>query len=128
MHLLTPVSPGELLDKLTILDIKSARITDQAKLANVRIEHELLNQVWQQSGLDNEAVQALRAELRKVNESLWQIEDDIRACERQKDFGQRFVGLARAVYITNDQRAEIKKKINLELGSVLVEEKSYGSD
>lgn len=125
MHLLTPVSPGELLDKLTILDIKIERITDAAKLANVRRERELLEQVWQESGLETEVVRELRAVLKAVNEKLWVIEDDIRDEERAGRFGQRFIELARAVYVTNDERAAIKKAINQSLGSEIVEEKSY---
>ncbi len=125
MHLLTPVSPGELLDKLTILDIKTERITDAAKLANVRRERELLEQVWQESGLETEVVRELRAVLKAVNEKLWVIEDDIRDEERAGRFGQRFIELARAVYVTNDERAAIKKAINQSLGSEIVEEKSY---
>jgi hypothetical protein len=125
MELLTPVSPGELLDKLTILDIKSERISDPAKLANVRHERELLESVWRDSGLETDTIRSLRSELKRVNEALWEIEDDIRDEERQARFGDRFVELARAVYVTNDERATIKKKINLELGSAIVEEKSY---
>ena len=125
MHLLTPVSPGELLDKLTILDIKIERITDAAKLANVRRERELLEQVWQASGLESAAVRELRAALKAVNERLWVIEDDIRDEERAGRFGPRFIELARAVYVTNDERAAIKKAINQALGSEIVEEKSY---
>lgn len=125
MELLTPVSPGELLDKLTILDIKSERITDPEKLSNVRHERELLEAVWRDSGLETDTIRALRSELKRVNEALWEIEDDIRDEERQSRFGERFVELARAVYVTNDKRAAIKKNINLELGSVIVEEKSY---
>lgn len=125
MELLTPVSPGELLDKLTILDIKSERISDPAKLANVRHERELLERVWRDSGLETEAIRELRADLKRVNEALWVIEDDIRDEERQGRFGERFIELARAVYVTNDERAAIKKQINLALGSAIVEEKSY---
>jgi hypothetical protein len=125
MELLTPISPGELLDKLTILDIKSERILDPAKLANVRHERELLEQVWRDSGLETEAIRELRADLKRVNEALWVIEDDIRDEERQGRFGERFIELARAVYVTNDERAAIKKQINLALGSAIVEEKSY---
>ncbi|AKS41470.1 DUF6165 family protein [Wenzhouxiangella marina] len=125
MELLTPVSPGELLDKLSILDIKSERIDDSIKLANVRLERELLEKVWSDSRLETEEIVALRAELKRINEALWEIEDDIRICEKNDDFGPRFIELARAVYVTNDQRAAIKKKINLALGSAIVEEKSY---
>ena len=125
MHLLTPVSPGELLDKLTILDIKSERIKDSAKLANVSRERELLERVWRDSGLETRAVRELRARLKAVNETLWGIEDDIRDEERAGRFGERFIELARAVYVTNDERAAIKKSINRVLGSEIVEEKSY---
>lgn len=125
MHLLTPVSPGELIDKLTILDIKSERMTDAAKLANVQRESELLERVWRGSGLETEAVRELRAQLKRVNEKLWVIEDEIRDEERAARFGARFIELARAVYVTNDERAAIKKTINQVLGSEIVEEKSY---
>ncbi|MEN1729154.1 MAG: DUF6165 family protein [Pseudomonadota bacterium] len=125
MKLMTPVSPGELLDKLTILDIKSERIEDADKVANVRHEQTLLEAVWEDTQLDSPEIQALRAELKRINEALWEIEDDIRLCENAGDFGERFIELARAVYVTNDQRAAVKKKINLALGSAIVEEKSY---
>ncbi len=125
MDLLTPISPGELLDKLTILEIKSERISDPDKLANVRHERQLLERVWRESGLSSDAVMELKAQLRTINEALWDIEDDIRDCERDRDFGERFVELARSVYRTNDRRSEVKKAINLELGSAIVEEKSY---
>jgi len=125
MHLLTPISPGELIDKLTILDIKSERISDAVKLANVERERELLEAAWRDSGLDNEAVRELRAALKAVNEKLWVIEDDIRDEERAGRFGERFIELARSVYITNDERAMLKKAINQALGSEIVEEKSY---
>ena len=125
MELLTPVSPGELLDKLTILEIKSERISDPDKLANIRHERELLERVWNDSGLSNDKVRELKDQLRTINETLWNIEDDIRDCERDGDFGERFVELARSVYRTNDRRSEVKKVINLELGSAIVEEKSY---
>ena len=125
MNLMTPVSPGELLDKLTILDIKSERIDDATKVANVRHEQQLLEAVWQEAQVDAPEIQALRAELKRINEALWEIEDDIRLCENAGDFGPRFIELARAVYVTNDERAAVKKKINLALGSAIVEEKSY---
>lgn len=125
MHLLTPVAPGELLDKLTILDIKSERISDPEKLANVHRERELLAGVWSDSGLETAVVRKLRAELKLVNEKLWEIEDAIRDEERAGRFEQRFVELARAVYVTNDERAAIKKAVNQVLGSAIVEEKSY---
>ncbi len=125
MNLMTPVSPGELLDKLTILEIKSERIQDPAKLINIRHELELLEAVWRQAAQDSETVQALRSDLKQVNEMLWVIEDDIRLCENDGNFGDRFIELARSVYITNDRRADLKKQINLALGSAIVEEKSY---
>lgn len=125
MELLIPVSPGELLDKLTILDIKLERIGDADKLANVRREHELLSRTWESSGLVSKEIDALRGQLLEVNKALWEIEDDIREQERLKDFGERFVELARSVYFRNDERAAIKKRINQVLGSQIVEEKSY---
>jgi hypothetical protein len=125
MELMTPVSPGELLDKLTILDIKAERIDEAEKLANVAHERRLLEEVWQQSGLENAETVRLRSELKRVNEQLWEIEDAIRDEERENRFGERFIELARAVYVTNDERAAIKKAINIELGSQIVEEKSY---
>lgn len=125
MELLIPVSPGELLDKLTILEIKLERIADEVKLANVRREYELLGNVWKESGLESGEVAGLKDELLAVNQALWQIEDDIRECERSGDFGKQFVELARSVYRRNDERAAIKKRVNLALGSDIVEEKSY---
>lgn len=125
MELLIPVSPGELLDKLTILDIKLECIGDADKLANVRHEHELLSRTWESSGLASEEIDALRGQLLEVNKALWEIEDDIREQERLKDFGERFVELARSVYFHNDERAAIKKRINQVFGSEIVEEKSY---
>lgn len=125
MGLLIPISPGELLDKLTILDIKSERIADPDKLVNVRREQQLLDTVWRESGLANEAVLALRDRLKAVNERLWEIEDAIRDEERDGRFGDRFVELARSVYQTNDERAALKRRINQALNSSIVEEKSY---
>ena len=125
MELLIPVSPGELLDKLTILEIKLDRIDDEAKLANVRREHELLSRVWRESDFEAEEVLRLRDQLREVNEALWEIEDAIRDEERERRFGERFVELARSVYQRNDHRAALKKRINEALGSEIVEEKSY---
>lgn len=123
--ILVPVSPGELLDKITILRIKSARFTDVAKRANVQHELELLEQTWRRSGAAAASVQAEEAELQRINTVLWEIEDEIRAQERAKTFDARFIELARAVYVTNDERAAVKKRINLKLGSTIVEEKSY---
>ena len=120
-----PVSWGELFDKLTILEIKQARIDNQQKLANINKELEALRRVCSDHQLPEEALQEMIDELRRTNESLWEIEDDIRSCERHKDFSDAFVKLARAVYKTNDRRAEIKLRINRLLGSELIEEKSY---
>lgn len=125
MQLMTPVSPGELLDKLTILDIKVERIEEVEKRANVAHEKQLLEAVWRESNLENGETVRLRAELKAVNEQLWDIEDAIRDEERDRRFGERFIELARSVYVTNDKRAAIKKAINQELGSKIVEEKSY---
>jgi uncharacterized protein YfaS (alpha-2-macroglobulin family) len=123
--ILVPVSPGELLDKITILRIKAARMTDTTKVANVRLELDLLEQTWRDSGAAIAAVAADEAALQRVNEALWDIEDDIRDKELAQQFDARFVELARAVYVTNDERAAIKKRINVALGSRIVEEKSY---
>jgi uncharacterized protein YukE len=120
-----PISPGELLDKITILQIKSERISDPAKVANVNVELEMLNQVWHAAVASDDTITALTAELKSVNEALWEIEDDVRDEERNKRFGDRFIELARAVYVTNDQRADAKKRVNLYLNSSIVEEKSY---
>jgi hypothetical protein len=123
--ILVPISPGELLDKITILRIKVARILDAAKVANVRLELELLEKTWADSGCA--AVDVTRDEraLQEVNERLWDVEDLIRDKEAKQTFDREFIELARAVYVSNDERAAIKKRINLQLGSRLVEEKSY---
>jgi hypothetical protein len=120
-----PVSPGELLDKITILRIKSARMTDPKKLANVRRELEALEQTWRSSPYAAADIEHELSALLQVNERLWTIEDDIRDKERAKTFDADFIRLARAVYVENDERAAIKKRVNLKLGSALVEEKSY---
>jgi hypothetical protein len=120
-----PISPGELLDKVTILRIKSQRMTDPVKLKHVRVELAALEDVWQNSPYGRADVAADIEALHRVNESLWVTEDDIREQERRQDFGAEFVRLARAVYFENDERAAIKRRINLNLGSSIVEEKSY---
>ncbi len=122
-----PISPGELLDKITILRIKSRRMTDPGKLANVRAELEALEATWSASSYSRVDVDADVNALLAVNERLWTIEDDIRDKERAKTFDAEFVRLARAVYIENDERAAIKRRLNVQLGSTLVEEKSYAS-
>ncbi len=124
-ELLVPISPGELIDKITILEIKSQRMSDAAKLANVRTELALLTETWQASPWSSADIDAEWSGLRAVNEKLWVIEDQIRDQERDGRFDREFIELARAVYITNDERAAIKKRINTRLGSTLVEEKSY---
>jgi hypothetical protein len=125
MHV--PVSPGEVLDKITILRIKVARMTDAAKLANVRRELELLERTWAASPYAHHDVARDEAALQAVNERLWDIEDRIRDKERQQAFDAEFIALARSVYIENDERAAIKKRINVALGSAIVEEKSYAA-
>lgn len=125
MALQVPVSWGELLDKITILEIKQARIADPAKQINIGRELEALRQVCRAHGDLTPAVRPLVDELRQINSELWDIEDEIRDCERRQDFGSRFVALARAVYITNDRRSVVKRRLNDQLGSELVEEKSY---
>jgi hypothetical protein len=124
-ELLVPISPGELIDKITILEIKSQRMNDAAKLHNVRTELSLLSDTWRASPFSATDISAEWAGLRDVNGKLWDIEDRIRDKERDGLFDAEFIELARAVYFTNDERAAIKKQINTKLGSVLVEEKSY---
>lgn len=120
-----PVSFGELIDKITILEIKSERIEDPAKLANVRRELDALNATWLTSPAAATDIGAARAELKAVNERLWVIEDEIRLKEADQAFDAEFIRLARSVYFENDERARIKREINTALGSTLVEEKSY---
>lgn len=124
---LIPQSWGEIIDKITILEIKTEKLSDAAKLANVRRELTELVAVREQHFPAHAGLASLSAKLKAVNESLWWIEDDIRDCERAKDFGEKFIGLARAVYVTNDQRAAVKREINDLLGSTLIEEKSYAA-
>ena len=118
------ISNGELLDKFSILEIKMGNITDPSKLTNVENEYRELTSDCTDL-LRDSTISSLYAELKSVNQRLWIVEDDIRECERRKDFGQEFVSLAREVYFTNDDRARVKKEINLASGSSLVEEKSY---
>jgi hypothetical protein len=120
-----PVSFGELIDKLTILEIKDARIGDAARRANVRTELDLLASTWEAAPASRTDIAAERARLRAVNEALWDIEDHIRLKEKARAFDAEFIELARSVYIRNDERAAIKREINQKLGSTLVEEKSY---
>jgi hypothetical protein len=124
-EILVPVSFGELLDKIAILQIKSERMSDEAKLANVRNELSALDMTWAVHPASQQDIAGLRADLKAVNERLWVIEDEIRLQEKAQAFDAEFVRLARAVYFENDTRARIKKDINLALGSSYVEEKSY---
>ena len=120
-----PVSPGEVLDKITILEIKSERMGDPEKVANVHVELALLQETWKEFIRDDEMISDLRTQLKEINEALWEIEDDIREKERAGEFDKRFIELARSVYVTNDRRAMVKKELNLHLGSEIIEEKSY---
>ena len=124
-QILVEIGSGELIDKITILQIKSERMSDAAKLANVRLELSELSAARDASLPASDELEALSARLKGINEALWVIEDDIRACEAEKDFGEKFIALARAVYVTNDQRAAVKKQINLLTGAKIIEEKSY---
>ena len=120
-----PIAPGELLDKLSILEIKLVSISDPDKLANVKIEHRFLSETRVAEVPESPELADLYDELAMVNQALWNIEDDIRECERDAEFGARFIELARSVYVQNDRRAATKRKINVLLGSSIVEEKSY---
>jgi Family of unknown function (DUF6165) len=120
-----PISVGELVDKVTILEIKSVNIADEQKRANIRRELDALTGVAAPILSATPALKPLKDDLRRINETLWQIEDDIRDCERRREFGAPFIALARSVYQTNDRRAATKRKIDELTGSDLVEEKSY---
>ena len=124
-EILVPVSFGELLDNIAILQIKSERMGDPAKLANVRNELSALEKTWMAHPAAGTDIVRLRADLKAVNERLWEIEDDIRVKEKAQAFDQEFIKLARSVYFENDERARIKREINTALGSAYVEEKSY---
>ena len=120
-----PISYGELIDKITILEIKSQKITDAEKVKNVRHELDELLRVWSPLEESSVAIDDLRQALKTVNETLWDIEDDIRKKDLRGEFDSEFIELARSVYIQNDTRDEHKRAINLRLGSDLMEEKSY---
>jgi len=123
--ILVEIAPGELLDKISILEIKAANIADASKRANVLLELEQLSRVRDEHLPASEALAGLYADLKAVNQALWVIEDDIRVEELNKRFGDRFIELARSVYRTNDRRAALKREINLLLSSAIIEEKSY---
>jgi len=125
MSIMAPISAGELVDKITILRVKAARIGDAAKEANVRKELAMLEALAETALPATAEIEQLTAQLAEVNGALWDIEDGKRDCERRQDFGEAFVGLARSVYIENDRRAAIKRAINEAAGSDIVEEKSY---
>jgi hypothetical protein len=120
-----PVSAGELVDKITILRVKAVRLADPAKIANVRRELELLEAIAARQFPDSAQLRELTAQLTDVNGQLWDIEEGKRDCERRQDFGSVFVELARKVYMENDRRAAVKRRINELTGSAIVEEKSY---
>jgi len=124
-QILVPVSVGELVDKITILEIKSERITEAAKLTNIDRELELLMQSWHDSPFSAQDIGSHRSELKKINEALWEIEDYIRIKEAEGAFDEQFIELARSVYMQNDKRSAVKRAINTEMGSDLIEEKSY---
>lgn len=125
MNITAEISFGELLDKITILEIKSERIPDETKLININKELKILSATWQEFNQPNKDIDKLRLELKSVNEQLWEIEDDIRIKESKGLFDNEFIELARSVYIVNDKRSVLKKQINELLGSNLIEEKSY---
>ncbi|MBN1164652.1 MAG: hypothetical protein JXB45_08740 [Candidatus Krumholzibacteriota bacterium] len=125
MDIKVNLSPGELIDKLTILEIKLERIADPAKLKNVKREYNILKEIDERAIPASDRLNELRAELKAVNETIWEIEDNIRDCERNRDFKEDFIELARGVYRNNDQRASIKRCINKLLDADIIEEKSY---
>jgi hypothetical protein len=125
--ILVEVAPGELIDKITILEIKSERIADAGKLKNVRVELDVLAAARDAAMAASAELADLTAQLKQVNEALWEIEDAIRDCERGQEFGPKFIELARSVYHSNDRRAALKRQINELLGSKLIEEKSYAA-
>ena len=123
--ILVPISVGELIDKMTILEIKSERIAEPSKLDHINKELELLRRTWEDSPYSAHDIDAHRAELKRINEALWEIEDYIRIKESEGAFDEQFIELARSVYVENDKRSLVKRRINTETGSELIEEKSY---
>ena len=125
MDILIPASAGELIDKITILEIKLKNIVDPVKNRNVSIELEALSKCFEENIIQSNEIEELKTNLKQVNSALWNIEDDIRQCEQADEFGEKFVELARSVYKQNDKGAALKKEINILLGSSIIEEKSY---
>ena len=125
LDILIPASAGELIDKITILEIKLKNIVDPVKKRNVSIELEALSKCFEENIIQSNEIEELKTNLKQVNSALWNIEDDIRQCEQAGEFGEKFVELARSVYTQNDKRAALKKEINIMLGSSIIEEKSY---
>ena len=125
MDILIPASAGELIDKITILEIKLKNIVDPVKNRNVSIELEALSKCFEENIIQSNEIEELKTNLKQVNSALWNIEDDIRQCEQAGEFGEQFLELARSVYRQNDKRAALKKEINILLGSSIIEEKSY---
>lgn len=121
----TPVSPGEILDKITILEIKAVNITDSVKQKNVKHELDILQKTWDTHVENSDQMVSLKKQLKNVNQDLWNIEDNIRIKESKREFDDEFIQIARSVYVENDKRAAVKKAVNILLGSELVEEKSY---
>ena len=124
MIIKTPVSLGELVDKISILYIKNSNIKDEAKLKLIRDEMDMLTKILDEH-TSKDKIQIYLDSLIEINSKLWVIEDDIRDCERKKKFDQKFIELARSVYFTNDKRSEVKLNINNKFGSKIVEVKSY---
>lgn len=124
-NLVIPISPGELIDKITILEIKRESILDKEKLSNINLEYKVLLETLENKIIASNEIDSLRIKLKTINKKLWDIEDQLRDLERSKTFNEDFIKLARSVYFTNDERSEIKKSINKLLNSEIVEEKSY---
>jgi len=124
-NLVIPISPGELIDKITILEIKRESIVDKEKLSNINLEYKVLLETLENKIIASNEIDSLRIKLKTINKRLWDIEDQLRDLERSKTFNEDFIKLARSVYFTNDERSEVKKSINKLLNSEIVEEKSY---
>lgn len=124
-NILVPISPGEILDKITILQLKSEKIVDERKLQNVLIEMKILQETWQNSLFVSQDLDAQIKNLYQINSVIWDLEDLLRNKEKEKRFDEEFVDAARSIYVSNDKRARIKKEINEFLGSNIIEEKSY---